>query len=98
MIPNKIFQAMAMAKPVITRAASSYPCQVSESDAIGWVKPGSSESLAEMVRKWVLSPEMLVERGKKARKLYDDFFETIVLEKQLCEIIAAAFVNWRKGI
>lgn len=97
-IPNKIFQAMAMAKPVITMAASSYPEEVSASDVIGWVRPGSSEELSEKVREWVNDPSSLKERGKRTRALYERFFSRDILKTQLSGIIDTAFANMRKGI
>lgn len=97
-IPNKIFQAMAMAKPVITQKASAYPDELAESGVIGWTDPGSPDSLAEMAESWLCEPVSLLKRGMETRTLYDRFFSGSILEKQLCDIVSNAFLNMRKGI
>lgn len=97
-IPNKIFQSMSMSKPVITRRATSYPEDVSGSDVIGWVDPGSADDLAKKVREWSEDPDSLIERGLRTREIYDRFFSRDILKEQLEGIIKAAFLNRYKGI
>mgnify|MGYP001149714724 CR=1 FL=1 len=52
-IPNKMFQAMAAGKPVITRYSKAYPPDMFASDVIGRVPCGDPASLAEKVREWI---------------------------------------------
>lgn len=96
-IPNKIFQAMAMAKPVVTRRAASYPEEILKSDVIGWVEPGSASDLSEKIRSWLSERPKLGERGKMTKALHDRFFSRDVLLGQLSDIIETAFSNKKKG-
>ena len=86
-IPNKIYQAMASARPVITRRSGAYPRDLEESEAIGWVPAGDPGSLADLARKWLEAPDLLEERGAKARRLYDGLFSVRDLREQLEAII-----------
>lgn len=100
-IPNKIFQAMAMGKPVITQKASAYPETLRNSDVIGWTEPCSPESLSVIAGKWLDKCGELTElsiRGTKTRELYETFFSRSILEKQLADIIKTAFSNKSRGI
>ncbi|MEW6674000.1 MAG: glycosyltransferase [Thermodesulfobacteriota bacterium] len=89
-IPNKMFQAMAAGRPVITRVATAYPQPVKESDVIGWVSPGNPEALANVVRKWLTDPADLDRRGQETRRLFDTFFSAGQLREQLEMILEKA--------
>jgi len=89
-IPNKMFQAMAAGRPVITRVATAYPQPVRDSDVIGWVSPGNPAALANVVRQWLADPADLVRRGQETRRLFDDFFNPGELRKQLEMILTKA--------
>jgi glycosyltransferase involved in cell wall biosynthesis len=89
-IPNKMFQAMAAGRPVITRNATAYPQPVRDSDVIGWVPPGDPAALANIVRKWLMDPADLVRRGRETRRLFDTFFNPEELRKQLAAILEKA--------
>lgn len=86
-IPNKMCQAMALGRPVITRRASAYPEQIDGSDVIGWVPAGDPESLAEKVQNWAQTPALLAERGNQTRLLFDLYFSPQCLTIQLADII-----------
>jgi glycosyltransferase involved in cell wall biosynthesis len=73
-IPNKVFQTMAVGRPLITRRAAAYRSSVEGSDVIGWVPPGNPEALAMIVKKWFRNPFELSNRGHETRILYDRFF------------------------
>jgi len=89
-IPNKMYQAMAAGRPVITRVAAAYPQPVRDSDVIGWVPPGDPSALASVVRKWLAEPANLVRRGQETRRLFDTFFNPEELRKQLEMILTKA--------
>jgi len=86
-IPNKIFEAMAVARPLITQVASSYSDNIGQSDVIGWVPAGDSRALAAMVRAWIAAPADLNTRGLETRKLFDVYFGVEELKKQLKSIL-----------
>ena len=87
-IPNKVFQAMSMGRPVITRAGSAYQETLSQSDVVGWVPQGDPDALAACVRKWLASPEKLADRGKKTRVLFETYFGHEKLREMLSKILA----------
>jgi len=89
-IPNKMFQAMAAGKPVITRYAEAYPSEMRASDVIGWVPCGDHVSLAEKVREWIREPEKLAVRGKKTREIFDRFFNNENMKGMLSMILSKA--------
>jgi glycosyltransferase involved in cell wall biosynthesis len=89
-IPNKMFQAMAAGKPVITRYAEAYPSEMRASDIIGWVPCGDHVSLAEKAREWIQEPEKLAERGKKTRELFERFFNNEKMKGMLSMILSKA--------
>lgn len=73
-IPNKVFQSMAVGRPLITRRSEAYPKAVKESKAIGWVPPADSKALAACVHQWAAEPDRLAERGRQTRLLYEQNF------------------------
>ncbi len=89
-IPNKMFQAMAAGKPVITRYSKAYPPDMFASDVIGWVPCGDPASLAEKVREWIKEPEKLAQRGEKTRELFDRFFSKEKMKEMLSNILSKA--------
>ncbi len=82
-IPNKLFQATAMGKPVITRRAEAYEAALAGSDAIGWVSAGNPGALASMVRSWLQAPDQLAGRGAGSREWFDRYFGPGRLKAQL---------------
>lgn len=89
-IPNKMFQAMAAGKPVITRYSKAYPAEMLASDVIGWVPCEDHVSLAEKVREWIKEPEKLAARGEKTRELFDRFFSQEKMKGMLSMILSKA--------
>lgn len=87
-IPNKVYQAMASARPVITRQADAYPEGVRQTDVIGWVPAGDPDALAQMVNQWLVSPALLEKRGQQTRDLFDRFFNEEKLMQQFERIMA----------
>ncbi len=86
-IPNKVFQAMAMAKPIITIKVPSYPQKVLDSNVIGWTNPASPKEIVEIISDWTKDEEKLKERGKKTKKIFSEFFSYENLTKQLQTIL-----------
>jgi glycosyltransferase involved in cell wall biosynthesis len=86
-IPNKVFQALAAGRPVITRASSAYPVAVCASPALALVPTGNAEALATAVAAWAKDRAMLVERGSIANKLYAAHFSAEVIRAQLAIVM-----------
>jgi glycosyltransferase involved in cell wall biosynthesis len=86
-IPNKVYQSMAVGRPVITRTAKAYQETIGASDIVGWVAPGDPSALAQRVRAWVGEPEKMALCGCATRKLYDAHFNFQKLKMMLQQII-----------
>ena len=92
-IPNKMFQSMAVGRPIITSISPAYKDSLEGSDLIGWVSGGDPVALADMVRSWLNTPDQLEKRGRETRKLFDRYFSMASLKIALKNIIEAAFAN-----
>ena len=81
-IPNKVFQALACARPVITRASTAYPAGISNHAGSGlWqVEAANPATLAEAVMDW---SRCLQGKGLAARALYEAYFSETQLKQQL---------------
>lgn len=97
-IPNKMFQSMAMGRPVITSYSKAYADTLDGSDVIGWVPGGDPQALADKVCNWLNHPDDLVDRGRETRALFDAYFSPDQLRTALQEIIDQAVHNHRRSI
>lgn len=73
-IPNKVFQSMAIARPVITRTSAAYDGTIGGAEDIGWVEAADHQGLAATVRRWLQDPHQLCERGRRTRQLFETYF------------------------
>jgi glycosyltransferase involved in cell wall biosynthesis len=95
-IPNKMFQSMAVGRPVITSYSKAYTDSLEGDDTIGWVPSGDAKALADTVGAWLDSPEDLVRRGQETRALFDRYFSQEQLRTALQNIIEQAFNNYQR--
>jgi glycosyltransferase involved in cell wall biosynthesis len=86
-IPNKVFQAMAAGRPVITRKSLAFQGTLEGADAIGWVDAGNPESLAATVRDWLRDPGRLASRGMASRRLFEEHFGMDSLKSMLNKVL-----------
>ncbi|MFP4476840.1 MAG: glycosyltransferase [Desulfatibacillaceae bacterium] len=89
-IPNKVFQAMAVGRPVVTRKASAYEETVAGEDCIGWVEPADPEGLAIRILDRVTNSQRLALHGARTRELFEEHFSEDRLEDAMRGILAAA--------
>ena len=82
-IPNKVFQALAAGRPVITRESEAYPPEARDSEAFAFVQPGDPQALAAAVAAWASNPAHLAVRSRAARDVYDACFSSAVVCQQL---------------
>jgi len=84
-IPNKVFQALACGRPLVTGSAPAYPSElVSNPDSgIHWVPMGDSRALAEAIAALSRHPEHLATIGRQARASYETFFAPEKIRAQL---------------
>ena len=87
-IPNKVFQALACGKPVVTCRAPSYPAPFSENgQGVSFVTAGRPDELAAAIAHLVTQPAQLRQRGRAARALYDQHFSVKRIEQQLADAL-----------
>lgn len=72
-IPNKVYQALACGRPVITREADVYPGAGRGETGIRMVPPADPKALAEAVHEWARSGT-LAGKGEVARATYEAHF------------------------
>jgi glycosyltransferase involved in cell wall biosynthesis len=86
-MPNKVFQALAAGRPVITQRSEAYPMELQNSPALKFIKPGSPEALAQAVKEWTEQPEMLRERGTAAGEVYKKHLSSTIIQEQIKRVL-----------
>jgi len=89
-IPNKVFQSMALAKPIITGISAAYPDEMLKSNVIGWANLANPEEILDIVTQWLRDPQDLMERGKQTRNIFNELFSYDHLKILLEKILHAA--------
>ena len=83
-LPAKVFDAMAMAKPIVATAVSDLPEIL---DGCGWiVEPESPEQLARAIQHVIDHPEEARQMGQKARQKCIENYSWDAMEKILVNI------------
>lgn len=84
-IPNKVFQALACGRPVVTRRSAAYPDAAGRNGAAGlvWVDPASPDDLARGVAQLALRVLVAPEPGREAFACYQNAFSQAVIGGQL---------------
>jgi len=88
-IPNKVYQALACAKPVITQPSAAYPQQLVQLDNPGiyWSNPGDAKALVNAVCRLADQAALRAESGKAAYASYQQFFSTDMIRAALAECL-----------
>ena len=75
-IPNKVYQALACGKPVITQRSPAYPITLSDADdaGIAWLGSHHAEDLATSVRRLSSDSTLRIKMGQAARLSYERNF------------------------
>jgi glycosyltransferase involved in cell wall biosynthesis len=84
-MPAKIFDAMAMAKPIVSTRVSDIPDVLGDTGYL--VEPGNVQQLAEAIDHVFNHPEEAHLKGKKARERCIARYDIKVMEKQLLELV-----------
>jgi glycosyltransferase involved in cell wall biosynthesis len=90
-IPNKVFQALACGKPVVTRAASAYPDSLREvaDSGLAWIPAGDPQALADQVARLAADPALRASLGRAAARTTQAHFTESAIRQQLVETLAA---------
>ena len=87
-IPNKVFQALACGKPVVTCRAPSYPAHFGDGkEGVTFITAGRPNELANAVARLASQPARLLQQGREARALYDQHFSIKHIEQQLADAL-----------
>jgi len=86
-MPMKIYDCMAMGKPIVASAVSDQP-EVLEGCGM-LVPPGESEALAAAIRNLLENPALAAELGRKARARCLDNFTIGHLSERLRGVVEA---------
>jgi glycosyltransferase involved in cell wall biosynthesis len=88
-IPNKVFQSLACGRVVVTRAAESYPVELSKQDAAGlvWCKAGDAQSLVSAIAGLAAQVDKVATLGQNAAVTSQQYFSTEVVRRQLSAVL-----------
>ncbi len=90
-IPNKVYQALACGRPVVTLASPAYPTELRDQRDCGilWVPPADPVALAKAVAQCAEQKAQLPELGKRARTSYERYFSMASVRSALDQALAA---------
>lgn len=86
-IPNKVFQALACGRPVVTREGTGYPAELQSDSGIVRLPPVDPGALAQAVAELAGHTERLPLLGQQARQSYERFFNAQVIATELAAAI-----------
>lgn len=88
-IPNKVYQALACGKPVVTMRSEAYPTQLlkKKNQGIIFCEAGNPESIASSLMKQVTLIEKDEYEVDSPRSIYDQYFSNEVVRVQLFDIL-----------
>ena len=88
-IPNKVFQAMAAARPVVTADTPGMREALVHGES-GWLVPaGDADALAEALRTLAADPGLRARLGEGARRRYEEIGTPVAAARPLADAIEA---------
>lgn len=104
--PNKLFDSLSAAKPVIVNSAGWTKTMVEENHCGLFTDPESPEALADVLAMLEKSPEMVKEMGNNSRHLAETVYDKTIACKAFIDVInrfdkiktSAAFVTREKTV
>ena len=84
-VPNKVYQALAVGRPVITADTPAYdePFRRVDTAAIGFVPPGDASALSDLLADWAATRDRLSARGQTAASMFERAFAESRLRERL---------------
>lgn len=88
-IPNKVYQALASGRVVVTRAATAYPeaLRAAENSGLVWTLAGDAQSLADRVAQLAMNRDGLRALGQAAAETSRRYFSESAVREQLSEAL-----------
>lgn len=89
-IPNKVYQGLAIGRPVITASTPAYADHMRSSDDSGlfWAIPGDSASIQAAVHRLHAQRDALQGFGRAAQDTYQTHFSNLVIMRALSVMLA----------
>lgn len=89
-IPNKVYQALACGRPVVTMTSPAYPAELREQRDCGilWVPPADPAALAKSVAQCAEQKARLPELGIQARASYERCFSVARVRSALSQALS----------
>ncbi len=95
-IPNKVYQALACGRVVVTRMSDAYPAELLQSrvreTGLQFISSGSAEALADGVRELASPASDLPTLGHLARRSYERYFNSASIVSSL-ETVLIGLLN-----
>lgn len=90
-VPNKVYQALAMGRPVITADTPAFDARfrLPAPAPIAFTAPGDAAALAAALERWASAPHLLAQRGAAAARLFAGTFAEARLGANLIADLAA---------
>jgi glycosyltransferase involved in cell wall biosynthesis len=96
-IPNKVYQALACGRPVITQSSPAYPEPLRESSplqsGIQFVRAGDAAAIIEAVRDLARERSELSQLGEAGRRSYQKWFSEDAVHESLRRLLSAVVPN-----
>jgi glycosyltransferase involved in cell wall biosynthesis len=88
-IPNKVYQALACGRPVVTRWSEAYPEKLLAAADAGlvWTQAGDAQSLADAVAGMALDAGLRVALGEAAARTSQQYFSDAIVREQLQAVL-----------
>lgn len=88
-IPNKVFQALACGKPVVTCRSAGYPDALVTVSGQGiiWVPAGDAAALAKTLADLAENSDLLSELGRQARSTFEEYFSEASIKASLARAL-----------
>ena len=88
-IPSKIFESMAMKKPIILGVEGEVKTMIIDGESGICIEPENAEALAEAVVKLAESPELCEELGENGNRYVVKYFDRKVLAERYKELMVS---------
>jgi len=90
-IPNKVYQGLALGRPIVTAGTPAFPADLraTESSGLFWCRPGDANDLAAAVARLVARRNELPGLAEAARATYDRHYARPVIQQAVADTLAA---------
>ncbi len=89
-IPNKVYQALALGRPVLTAATGAYPASLlnNEQQGLFWSPSGDARGLCLALERFCAKRGEIAAIGAAARQCYENCFSQEAIKSELLNVLA----------